>query len=44
MDNAMKTENRHDDERSSSRISITSVIVCVGVLAMAIVNQYLSQG
>jgi hypothetical protein len=44
MDNAMKTDNRYDDEPSSSRISLTSVIVCVGILVFAIVNQYLSQG
>jgi len=40
----MKIDNRYDDEPGSSRISLTSVIVCVGILAVAIVNQYLSQG
>lgn len=39
----MKHEDR-DSELSSSRVSLTSVLVCVGILAVAIVNQYLSQG
>jgi archaellum component FlaF (FlaF/FlaG flagellin family) len=39
----MKHEDRYD-ESNSSRISLTSVIVCVGILVVAIVNQYLSQG
>jgi hypothetical protein len=39
----MKHEDRYD-EPSSARISLTSVIVCVGILVVAIVNQYLSQG
>jgi archaellum component FlaF (FlaF/FlaG flagellin family) len=39
----MKHEDRYD-EPNSSRISLTSIIVCVGILVVAIVNQYLSQG
>ena len=39
----MKHEDSYD-EQNSSRISLTSVIVCVGILVVAIVNQYLSQG
>ena len=40
----MKTENHYDDELSASKISLTSMIVCVGILVIAVVNQYLSQG
>ena len=40
---SMKLEDRYD-EPDSARISLTSVIVCVGILVVAIVNQYLSQG
>jgi archaellum component FlaF (FlaF/FlaG flagellin family) len=39
----MKHEDRYDDP-NSARIGLTSVIVCVGILVVAIVNQYLSQG
>jgi archaellum component FlaF (FlaF/FlaG flagellin family) len=39
----MKHEDRYE-EPNSARISLTSVIVCVGILVVAIVNQYLGQG
>ena len=39
----MKTDPRYQ-EPSSSRITLTSAVVCIGILVVAIVNQYLSQG
>jgi len=38
----METEKR-DEPVLTGQISITSLLVCVGILAVAIVNQYLSQ-
>ena len=38
----MKTE-KHEEPVLTGQISITSLLVCVGILAVAIVNQYLSQ-
>jgi hypothetical protein len=40
----LKKPARDDDAPGSSRIGLGSVLVCVGVLAFAIVRQYLSQG